>query len=426
MGWSKKFLTDAKFRVSWGITGQQEIGDFDALNQLVFGNYFYNGLSGVQTSSRLGNPNLKWEEQEQTDFGLDLNLFNGRISFTGDYYIKNTRDLLNDRQLPAEIGFTDNARVNLGSIQNKGIELEVSAYPFRKSSFSWQTSVNWTRNRNKITDLPGGDYIYQNLWYVGEGKEPGQFFGYKHLGIYEYDESNAYTDDYKIRLIPQIKKDADGNVVLDKDLKPTVLGYTYPNGTPYAGTPNKIKNNGAVAKGGDVIWENLPAEDGTLNGEISIEDRQILGSGLPKWTIGFNNTFNYDLARNNAQLSSSNVTPFPNWINDSWKYPGQITEVYSRDRATDNMRTNGSYFLEDGSFIRLQSVRLGYQVPPKLSKKALMRNLNVYLYSNNLATWTAYSGFDPEVEQQRVLAPGRDTGKYPRRREIGFGLSSSF
>jgi hypothetical protein len=134
-----------------------------------------------------------------------------------------------------------------------------------------------------------------------------------------------------------------------------------------------------------------------------------------------------DNRRNLASFSNSNTTPDAYFIYNMWKYPGQITDTYrGGDRTADNMRRGGSQFLESGDFLRLQSVRFGYQLPERISRKAAMRILHVYVYGINLLTWTEYKGFDPEVSQRSVLKPGNDTGKYPRRREIGMGINVSF
>ena len=440
----KHILTDGKIRASWGITGNQEIGDYDAYQQFEFGSYFYNGISGVRTSPRMGNPALKWEETTQSNIGLDLTLLNGKISFIGDYYVKETKDLLYDDPLPNELGFPGKVRTNAGSIQNKGIEIMVMAYPIRTKDFSWQTSVNWSTVRNKITSLPT-DYI-DDIWSVEQGKEAGNFFGYKFLGIYEYDQSNAYTEDYSTRLIPQFQKDAQGNVIIEKNNQPVLLGYTLPDGTPYTGIVTKLTTGGVVSKGGDVIWENRADDKGVRDGNIGNEDRQFLGHGQPRWSLGWSNSITYkgfslsfnfygnfgshvynENRRNLASFSNSNTTPDAYFIYNMWKYPGQQTDTYrGGDKAADNMRRGGSLFLENGSFVRLQSVRLSYQLPTRISMKAAMRMLNLYVYGTNLLTWTDYTGFDPEVGQNSVLKPGNDPGKYPRRREIGMGLNISF
>jgi TonB-dependent starch-binding outer membrane protein SusC len=445
MKWSKKVLTDAKIRGSWGITGNQEIGNFDAVQQFIFGTYYYKGISGVRTDTRLGNSSLKWEETKQSNIGLDLTFFDGKLSFVGDYYVKKTKDLLYDAPLPLEAGFPDKARINAGSLQNKGIELMVSGYPIQTKNFTWQTSVNWSRVRNKILSLPGGDYVDDN-WIVSEGKEAGNFFGYKYLGIYQYDQSNAYTDDYKTRLIPQFQKDALGNVIVGKDMQAILTGYTYPDGRPYTGTPKQLTTNGNVSKGGDVIWQNQPDANGNLNGNIGNEDKIVTGYGQPRWSLGWNNSFtykNFSLAvslygnfgnsiynenrRNTASFSNSNTTPEPYFILNMYKYPGQITDTYTGgDKAADNIRKTNDYYLEDGSFIRLQNVRLGYQLPSKLIERYHLANFNLYVYGNNLLTWTQYKGFDPEVQQKSVLKPGLDNGRYPRKREMGLGLGITF
>ena len=439
----KGVLTDAKVRASWGTTGNQGIGDYDAAQQFVFGSYFYNGVSGVRTNSRMGNGALKWEQTIQTDLGLDLSFLGGRISFTGDYYKKVTSDLLYDDPLPYEIGFSK-ARVNRGGIQNVGVELMLTAYPVRTKDFSWQSTVNWATVKNTITSLPT-DYI-DDIWSVEQGKEAGNFFGYKYLGIYQYDQSNAYSEDYSVRLIPQFQKDAQGNVVIEKNMEPVLLGYTTPDGKPYTGVVKQLTTNGVVSQGGDVIWQNLPDAKGVYNGDIGNEDRQFLGHGQPRWSMGWSNYFTYKQfslsfnfygnfggsiynqnRRNLASFSNSNTTPDSYFIQNMWKYPGQITDTYrGGDKKADNMRRGGSQYLEDGSFVRLQSVRFGYKLPEKLSNKVAMKVLNVYIYGTNLLTWTDYTGFDPEVAQNSVLKPGDDTGRYPRRRELGMGINITF
>jgi TonB-dependent starch-binding outer membrane protein SusC len=437
-------LTDGKIRASWGITGNQEIGEYDAFQQFEFGSYFYNGVSGVRTSPRMGNAALKWEETTQSNIGLDLTFLKGRISFVGDYYVKKTSDLLYDDPLPNELGFPGRVRTNAGTIQNKGIELMVTAYPVRLRNFSWQTSMNWTLIRNKILELPT-DYI-DDIWSVEQGREAGNFFGYKFLGIYEYDEANAYTEDFSSRLIPILQKDAQGNVIIEKNMKPVVIGYMLPDGSTYTGVVKQMTTAGVVSKGGDVIWEDRADNRGVRNGNIGNEDRQFLGHGQPRWSLGWSNNITYkgfslsfslygnfggkvynENRRNLASFSNSNTTPDAYFIRNMWKYPGMITDVYrGGDRSADNMRRGGSQYLENGSFVRLQSVRITYQLPARIARKAAMKNASVFLYGINLLTWTEYSGFDPEVGQNSVLKPGNDPGRYPRKREIGMGLNISF
>ncbi|MRG48882.1 SusC/RagA family TonB-linked outer membrane protein [Chitinophaga sp. SYP-B3965] len=435
-------LTDGKIRASWGLTGNQAIGNFDAVQQFVFGSYYYNNVSGVRTNDRLGNSLLKWEETAQSDIGIDLTFLNGRIVFVADYYVKNTSDLLYDAPLPLEAGYPGKARTNTGSIQNKGIELSIVMTPVSTKHFNWTTSLNYSQIRNKITRLPGGDYV-DGIWYVGEGREAGNFYGYEYQGIYQYDQSNAWTEDYRTRLIPQFQKDSYGNVIIQKNMQPILTGYQTPDGKTYAGDVKQLTTNGVVSKGGDVIWENLPDSKGELNGNIGNEDRKIIGFGQPRWSLGWNNTFSYkrfslsfsvygnfgnsiynENKRNLASFSNSNTTPEPHFIRNMWKYPGQITDSYlGGDKTADNFRRGNSQFLEDGSFVRLQTARLTYSVPDYLLRRAHIQQTSVFVYGNGLLTWTDYSGFDPEVSQRSVLKPGEDPGKFPRKREVGIGIN---
>ena len=147
MKWTKPLLSDAKIRVSYGVTGNDKISAYEAMTTYtVNGNY--NNIGAVVGSSKYGNPNLKWEETKQTNFGLDLSFLDGRIYFTGDYYIKKTHDLLADQKLPYTTGY-DNIRVNLASLENRGLELSVTAVPVQTRAFSWTTTVNWWKNKNK-------------------------------------------------------------------------------------------------------------------------------------------------------------------------------------------------------------------------------------------------------------------------------------
>jgi hypothetical protein len=224
-----------------------------------------------------------------------------------------------------------------------------------------------------------------------------------------------------------------------------VLGYQLPDGKAYTGDVRRQTSAGTVLGGGDVIWQELPDEKGTINGDVGNEDRQTLGNAQPSWYAGWQNTARYkdftlsfsfyasvgglvynENNRNRALYATTNVTPDPYFVYNMWKYPGQHTDVYRRGNYTYNTRRGGSYFLEDATFIRLQNVRLTYNLKKSWTKVANLTNVQLYTYGNNLLTWTNYSGFDPEVNQTSVLKPGNDTGRYPRKRELGFGVNVAF
>lgn len=446
MQWATDVLSDAKIRGSYGVTGNDKIGRYESKTVYVGGSQYYNSVGGIVPASKYGNPDLKWEQTKQTDFGIDLSFLNGRIAFVADYYIKRTHDLLSDYNLPTTTGYSS-MRVNLASIENRGVELSLSATPVRTRDFSWSTTVNWWKNKNKILDLSREDYI-DDAWLIAAGKPAGVFYGYKNLGIYAYDASNAWTEDYKTRLTPVFKRDDDGNVIIGLNGQPTLVKYLNPDGSEYTGNVAQMKVNGVIAGGGDIIWYNKPDENGNLDGEINSNDQTELGNANPDWYGSWTNVLNYkgftlsfnfyvswggliwnDLKRYYSSWGGNTHKQTPEYILQGWKYPGEITTWYalnSRARKTNNHSMSLSdQFLEDGSFIRLQSVRLSYNVDSRFLQKTPLRSVQAYVYGNNLLTWTNYTGFDPELGGS-VLKPNKDNSKYPRKREFGIGFNVGF
>lgn len=446
MDWASNVVSDAKLRGSWGVTGNDRVGYYEYQTLFTSGEYSYNGTSGVVPVATYGNPSLHWEETKQTNFGLDLNLFNGRVTFIADYYIKETSDLLSTMSLPYTTGY-DKMRVNLASIENRGLEFSLSGYPIMTKDFKWNTTVNWWTNKNKITDLAKEDYVESSLWLVAKGKAAGQWYGYKNEGVYEYDFSNAYTPDYKTRLNPVLKRDENNNVIIGLNGQPMLEGYVLPDGSKYSGDVKQILQNGVAAAGGDVIWENIPDKDGNYDNKIDDNDRKVLGSGNPDWFASWDNNFTYKnfslsfnlylswggkvynkLKQYYTTWGGNTHMQHPEYIRTGWKYQGQITPWYaldSRTRKTQNRQELNSQYLEDASFLRLKNIRLTYNVEHKFLNKTPLRTCQVYVYTNNLATWTEYSGYDPEIGGS-VLTPGRDNSAYPRYREVGFGINVGF
>lgn len=446
MDGTKGWLSDAKLRFSWGRTGNDRVGYYESQLRYTSGSYTYNGISGVVPVSTYGNPNLQWEQTEQTDIGLDLSLFGGRASLVADYYIKSTSDLLSNMNLAYTTGF-DNMRVNLAEIENKGFELSLSGFPVKKKNVSWQTTVNWWKNRNTIKNLSREDYIQSGTWYVAQGYSAGLFYGYNNMGVYPYDLSNAYADDKHTLLTPVLERDSYGNVIIGLDGKPTLLEYLLPNGEQYTGEIIRLTSGGVTAGGGDVIWENMPNAEGVYDTKIDDNDRKILGKGTPDWYASWNNVVNYkrftfsfnfylswgglvynDLKRYLSSWGGNTHRQWPEYIVTGWKYQGQITPWYAvdtRNRKTANRASLSNFYLEDGSFIRLRNVRLSYTLDSKLIEKTFLKGVTAYVYGNNLLTWTNYTGYDPEVGGG-VLTPGKDSGAYPRNREIGLGLNLNF
>lgn len=446
MKWAKPVLTDAKIRASYGVTGNDKIKEYES-RTLYTVNGSYNNIGASYAESRYGNPSLKWEETRQSNFGIDLSFLGGRIYFTGDYYIKKTDDLLAEQNLPYTSGY-DKVRVNLAKLENKGVELSLTAVPVQTKNWRWSTTVNWWKNKNKILSLAKDDYVASNIWYVASGYPAGLWYGLKNTGVYEYDCSNAYTTDYKVRLTPILQRDEYNNVVIGLNGQPTVLGYQYPDGTAYTGEVKQMTHNNVLATGGDVIWENRPDATGNLDGNIDENDKHILGRATPKWFASWSNNLSYknftlsvsfylswggkvynELKRYATTWGGSSHKQHPDYVRTGWKYQGQITDWYaltSKNRQTLNLSQLNSQYLEDGSFLRLQSVRLTYNLEKNWLKKTPLRNVQLYVYGNGLLTWTNYTGYDPEVSGNSVLMPGRDDSKYPHCREYGFGINFGF
>jgi TonB-linked SusC/RagA family outer membrane protein len=426
MQWASGFLTDGKLRVSYGLTGNQQIPAYANISQLNFGNNYYNGVSGVVTSSQFGNNKLSWESTTQFNVGTDLELLNGKVTATVDYYNKRTDNLLYNAPLAYQTGF-NTLYVNVGSLQNRGVEFVINATPVRTRNFTWNITYNMAFNNAKTLSLYANVPLSTSIWITQPNQRIGNFYGWKAKGIYAWDASNAYDDNYN-QLTPVLGNNGQPNGQ-----------YTY-QGKAYTGAVHKLSTNGSVAAGGDVIWDNSHKDS-----VIDDNDRQILGNAQPLWNAGLTNTvtyknltlsFNfyvswggklYNSFRSNLdQIVTTNVTPDPVYITQAWYYQGQQTNWYA---ASNNGKTNprtSTLFIEDASFIRLRNIKLSYFVPQKITSKAAIKGLQLYIYGTNVATWTNYTGWDPEVSFSNPLQMGSDTGAYPKKREFGAGVNVNF
>jgi TonB-linked SusC/RagA family outer membrane protein len=441
MKWSKSFLDDAKLRYSVGVLGNDKVGDFAYATLLNFGvgantsnSGIYNGNNGAYLSPTLGNATIHWEQTVTQNFGMDLTMFNGRLIVTPEYYIKKTNGLLSQQTLPEETG-AKSAAINLGNIENHGFELTVSGTPIAKKDFSWNINGNVTfQDAGLITYLNPTATAINGSYLIKQGGHIGDLYLLKNLGVYRWDVSNAY--------------DAAGNRLTPVGVNPagtTATGYLEPNGTAYTGTIRQMQRNGKILNGGSTIWQ-----DTNNDGVIDENDRQVLGNTVPtvywgvnnfitykKFTLNFlfNASFGnkiYNSIANGLNVESSNYTP-PTVaaIYNSWIHPGDIAiypNMSGSVKDTYGSIANGenSLYMENGSFIRLSSVKLSYNLPASILSKIKASTFNLYAYGNNLATWTNYSWYDPEFTTTNPLQPGFDSGKYPRRREVGLGLNIGF
>lgn len=444
--WMTNFLTDGKLRFSWGNTGNDRVGYYDYLQLVYQANFSYNGIAGASLGTTYGNPELHWEATEQKNVGLDLNFLSGRLNVTADAYIKTTTGLLYDRPIPFETGFLSK-KVNLGSIETKGIELQVNATPIALRKFTWNLSGNVAFERGKILELADHRPFIYGKWFIEEGGRIGNFYGWQNLGIYPSDAHNAYTKEWQkltpIGLTISPATVPPSNPTPRNNQIVTVTGYEL-DGKPYTGTVYKKMANGAPLLGGDVEWVDL-----NNDGVIDDADRRVIGNAQPDYYFGVINNFTYRQWSLNVIVngtvggvvynsfkekltnnSSSNGPALPEGIYGAWVMQGQegATYPYYPDKDQRGSQRGGanSYFLEDASFFRLSSARLTYRFKPAIARKAFMQNASVYVYGTNILTWTDYTGFDPEFSSSNALQPGDDNGRYPKRRELGLGLNIQF
>ncbi|MBB1646483.1 TonB-dependent receptor [Sphingobacterium sp. UME9] len=433
MKWAKPALVDAKLRYSIGQLGNDKVGDYESYTKVAFGGS-YNGVGGAALTSTFGNNRIKWETTTQNNVGLDLTFLNGRLGFTADYYVKTTTDLLYPRELAKETGYAK-VNVNLGTIRNRGMEFVISGKPIVTPDFSWEVNGNISFERGKIVKLADGiPFFPGNKWYAEEGGRIGNFYGWRNLGVYAWDESNAYNDNWdKLTLVLD-----DQGRPMYRDGKAV---YTF-NGSDYQGTVHQLYAPDGKLKGGDAEWLNNK-KDSLINDE----DRMILGNATPNFYFGFMQTFRYkrftlNVLFNgsfggevyNALLQRQNYPTntgagSPDMVYNVWRKPGDVAKYpnYVERNNRGNLKTNqNSLYIEDATFVRLSSARLAYTFDPQLINRLKMKGLTAFVYGSNLLTWTNYRGYDPEFSTNNPLTPGEDDGRYPRRREFGFGVNINF
>jgi TonB-linked SusC/RagA family outer membrane protein len=420
---NQHILTDGKLRVSYGNTGNNRVSDFAYLatysqTPALTSVYTFNNvpITGAVPAT-IGNPDLKWETTSQLNAGVDVSLLGDRVSLTADIYRKKTKNLLLNASVPTSSGYST-VYMNVGSVQNQGLELSLNVTPVKKKDLTWSSSINISFNQSKVLGLAQGQQTLQsmirwdNAWatapaYIAQvGKALGLMYGYVWEGVYQYDDFN----------------------------KNTAGGYTLKDDVTTNG------NARASVQPGDIKYKDI-------NGDKVVNqlDYTIIGRGLPVHIGGFNNNVTYkgfDLnvflqwSYGNEIQNANNMVFSGNALNKT--YLNQFASYNNRwtptNTNTDQFRTNGFYgggyssrTVEDGSFVRLKTLALGYTFPRTLLKKAKINSFRLYASAQNLLTLTHYSGQDPEVNAYNsVLTAGFDYSPYPRARTIVFGANISF
>lgn len=369
-----------KGRVSYGVTGNQDgIGDFQALNLYSAGaNYL---ASPGFAPSQLPNSRLSWEESSTLNFGLDMGFLNDRFQVSAEYFIQNTTNLLLNKPIPNTSGFTSITE-NIGSMRNNGLELSLSGNIINKGGFNWNSQFNISFIKNEVTAI--------------------------------VDEATPI------------------NALQSRAAVGQPLGVFF-----------LIKSNGVNPETGDLMFEDLNGD-----GAITPDDRQYLGKPNPDFFGGFNNTFTYkgfdltaflqftygfDVINRTAQFNQN--LGFSAWgmseiALQRWQQPGDITNI-PRATAADpnrNNRVDSDRWLEDGSFMRLKNLSIGYTLPGNVLQSIGVRQFRIYAMAQNLVTWTKYTGWDPELNSQPSanIARNYDFLTFPQAKTFTLGLNVGF
>lgn len=382
-------LSFLKLRTSYGLTGNAGIGNFGQLG--LYGVNRYNGIGGI-APTQLPNPDLGWESTRQVDFGIDWGFFKNRISGEIDYYIKKTKDLLLDVPVPETSGYSSQLK-NIGSVQNKGFEFVINTNNIT-GTFTWNTNINLSYNKNEVTDLGGQSIIDQGsarfMNVVKVGQPIGVFYGAEYAGV---DPANGDALWYVNT------KDASGNVTNHTTTTNTFNDANFVVlGNP---TPNII---GAITNtlGFKGIELSFTFQGVTGNKIHLIGDQWMAANGV--W---FDNQLESQLA--------------------SWKKPGDITDVPQARFYYDNGdQSRNSRYLSDGSYVKLRSFMLSYEIPKKIISKAGLDRIRLFVQAQNLLTFTKYKGWDPEVSTDFLndnITSGCDFYSAPQPRSIVFGIN---
>lgn len=402
-----KSVSDLKFRLSYGVIGNQNIAPYQSL--ALVGPYSEGVFNGTEIYTgreplTYVNKNLKWESTRQFDVGIDGAFFNNRLSLTADYYQKKTYDLLLSSPIPYTSGF-NSTLLNIGNILNKGFDFDIRSLN-TTGALKWNTSLNISINRNEVTNLANNntDILFSGS-LLRVGQPVGTFYGYIFDGIFQSD---------------------------DEVLKSAVM----------KGQEATSSNPASRAKAGDRKYRDINGD-----GVIDEKDRTIIGSAQPDFTWGFNNTFSFknidlsfffqgsqgnemanlnsfDLLNFNGQANVLKEAALNRWTptNHSNKYPRALS-AGSLDQGVFS-----SAIVEDASYIRLKNVTLAYNLPQRLMKAAKLNNIRIYASATNLWTKTKYTGYDPEGNTygQNSFVVGYDLGGYPMAKTYILGINIGF
>ena len=410
------WLDNLKLRVGYGTVGNDRISSY--MTSDIYG-VVKLGLGQSQTAAltlnSLSNPDLRWEGSTTLNFGLDFSVFKGRVGLTVDAFQKDTKDLLLQQNLSYISGWESQWQ-NIGKIRNKGLEISLKTINVDKKNFSWSTDFNISFIDNELISLlDGTDYMQvrsnfnsnnTNNDYIAVVGEPlGNMYGFVFDGVYQYSDFVVTPD---------------GDMSLKK------------------GVPDPTSHLGQKPYPGFVKYKDINGD-----GKINTADRTIIGNGYADWYGGMTNTFHflgfdfsfllqfsygndvYNITRYLTTKTTENSLNMLSEVLDRWS-PYHASSKVPEVRGM-TMHDIYSRFIEDGSFIRLKNVTLGYSLPSKLLSRIKVSKLRLYMTANNLYCLTRYSGYDPEVSvKSSPLMPGLDYGAYPKNTAYTMGLEITF
>lgn len=409
-------ISNLKLRLGWGTVGNDRIANYLSMDLYTSSKYgIGQDMTTVLTPKQLANKDLKWEGSTTANVGIDLGLFDNRLNITADFFLKNTKDLLLEQKLAYVTGYSSQWQ-NIGKIENKGIELNINSTNIQTKNFTWQTDFNISFIKNTLKALQDGTSYIQsatkfNTNFSGNdyisivGSSLGNMYGYVFDGVYQTSDFNMLPNGTQV-------------------LKPGITDIS--------------EHAGKAVVPGMVKYKDMDGD-----GIITANDRTTIGNGQPDWYGGITNTFKYK----DIDFSFMFQFCFGNDIYNATRMfntqsqderSNQLAEV--ADRWTPTHASNlvpsakgyvkyelYSRFIEDGSFLRLKNITLGYTLPKKWTKKAYINRLRIYGTAQNLFCLTKYTGFDPEVNMKSSpLMPGFDWGAYPKSRVFTFGAEVQF
>ncbi|WPU96908.1 TonB-dependent receptor [Mucilaginibacter sabulilitoris] len=398
------FLSDLKIRTSYGKTGNNNIGNYQQYALINYQSYpFANAAVGGYSPGQLANPALTWETQQSFNTGVDISLFDRRINLSADYFHSVNSNLLLNVNVPAVTGFST-ALQNIGEVKNKGWEFVLSTDNFR-GKFTWSTDFNISTYKNKVTKLgPQGDPIYSGTNVTMIGQPIGMFYGYVTDGIF--------------------KNQAD----IDK---------------------GPIYNPGAAdhSRPGDIRFKDISGPNGTPDGVINSFDKTIMGSPYPNFYYGMTNRFSYarislsvnvqgvhgnqiyDLSRGSGNSTRGRYRGYT-FTNNYWKSaddPGDGKTPRPNNSPTGGVRENSQAFLDAGSYLRVNNITVGYQLPDQFVQKIGISALRFYFTATNPFIVTKNTAFNPDVSTSAdALTPGLEANDYPIAKSFVLGLNLSF